>query len=182
MPVGQAWRTQQVLADGTKVVGLTVVLTRDLREVRVVHESSVRADGSPLRVLQTTTIRDSSFRESVTVQFAGPVARYRRVGGAGRLSADVPAPEGAEVRASSEWWFVRNRPEIGASAKFMRFQLSSQQWVPSETRYEGLADLEVGGKKVRANLVRSGESAAWLDDQGAPLRFELGTRTLSLAR
>ncbi len=177
--VGSATLVNKVQTDGTKYVRLTMKLAKGSEPATdVLQESSYNGKGEPVRMLQTT--KNGPVKTSVVVTFTAEGAQVIADHGDGPKTNMVVNPAGSTANPS-EFWFVGKAPKTGDSFEYFMFRLSDQSWQKSKVKFVGKQDIVVGGKRVSANLVQSGEAKAFLDDKGDPYRIEVGGLTLERA-
>ncbi len=177
---GSATMTNKLLEDGSKLVRLSMNLKYQNGEsADVLQESTYGADGEPKRMLQTFKV--GSKKTSVVVTFDADGAQVVVTdGGAGTKTNKVVRPDGV-VANKAEFWFLRDKPRPGQSVDFFAFRVSEQAWAKTRSRYEGKKEIVIGGKKVSAHLVSTGEAKAYYDDAGDLYRFEVGKMTFERA-
>lgn len=84
-----------------------------------------------------------------------------------------PFPKTGSIKSASTLWFVTLRPKVGAKEVSMSLKAPSMKWEQSTTTYEGIRSIVSQGKTVKAHLISSKETKAWLDDKGVPYQIDL---------
>jgi hypothetical protein len=177
---GQATLINRIQADGSKYVRLSMNLRYGNGETaEVLQESSYDQTGKPTRKLQA--VKSSGARRSIVVTFTDGGAKVVEDQGAGPKVSLVSPPDGADTRAVTEFWFVRDKPKVGQTATYYAFRPNQKDWVEIKARYDGMKEIVVAGKRVKAHNIVMGEVRSWVDDQGGPLRIEVAGVTLERA-
>ena len=175
---GTATLTQKLLTDGTKSVNLSMELKTDSLTATLRSESTYSAKGIPLRKFQETQVPSQKIRRTIVVTFDDAGANAVVDLNGKRTTKRVPLPNTANKADLSEFWFLRDKPKVGAVVKAYTFDLESLSWEMIVTTYVGVVDATIGGKKVKANKTESQKGKAFIDDAGVPLRLELSTGAL----
>ena len=84
----------------------------------------------------------------------------------------VPLVRTAPLANSSEFWFVRGKPSVGASVQSYTLDLETLVWEPTRTTYVGPAPVVVQGVSHQAHRIDSRQGSVWVDDAGMPLVIE----------
>lgn len=170
---GTAKLRNEVQDDGGKYVQLSMTLRNPAGQaVTVLQESSYDAKGNPVRKIQVTTFPGGGGKQTVVATFDAKGATVKADAGGKSVSDVVPYPAGKTVRASSEFWFCRDKPAPGAVSTYWRFDLGKQSWVETKATYHGKRQLKIGSKSYDCHLITVGEARAYVDDKGDPLRLE----------
>lgn len=164
---GHATVLKRMLDDGSKYVRLDLTLARSGgKEVHVVQESTYRADGTPVNLSQKVEPSGSA----VTAVF-GPTEVVLTTDG---REKHIAYPDGT-VKATPEFWVVRDRPKAGTRVTYQRLDLVSGHWVATPCEYKGVAKID--GKTV--HRLKLGDTLALLDDAGDPVRIESGPTVMT---
>lgn len=115
----------------------------------------------------------------------GPKALTVAVTANGKTTTKTAAyPKGKSINRASQRWFFNEMPLPGAVSREMVFQ--NDKWAERISRYMGLKEIEVGGKKVKAYELLdrradgSDEVHQWVDKKGMPLRMEFSSSGVKL--
>jgi len=81
-------------------------------------------------------------------------------------------PKGADFQATSHFWFVRDRPKVGATCSYSAFDLGKMDWKTLTDTYVGDVTLTYRGKHVTAHKITNQEITQLLDDRGLPYRVD----------
>ncbi|MCW5936781.1 MAG: hypothetical protein KIT11_05695 [Fimbriimonadaceae bacterium] len=166
---GSATVINQLLPDGGKYVRLSLVMTYENgARADVVQESTYDPKGRPVRFLQTVT--GLGKRNTMVTEFDEAGAHVTI--DPAKPPANVKWPEGP-LDDPSQFWFVKTRPKVGQTVKFLRFRPAKLDWVESAVTYIGTREAVILGKLVTGNVVRVDGADALLDDSGDPLRLEV---------
>lgn len=175
---GMATLLQKVLPDGSKSVQLSMSLQLGASAATLRSESTYDAKGVPVRKFQETSVPSQKTRRTLIVTFDAKGANAVIDLNGKRSTKQIPLPETAERADVTEFWFIRDKPKVGTTAKAYHFDLETMSWELVATTYAGVVELTIGGKKVKANKTSSDEGVAFLDDAGLPLRLELTNAAL----
>lgn len=175
---GTATLTQKLMPDGTKSVNLSMDLKSDTLTATLRSESSYTSKGVPIRKFQETLVPSQKIRRTIVVTFNDEGANAVVDLNGKRTTKRVPLPNTANKADLSEFWFLRDKPKVGAEVKAYTFDLESLSWEMIVTTYVGVVDATIGGKKVKANKTESEKGKAFIDDAGVPLRLELESAAL----
>ncbi len=132
------------------------------------QETHLKSDGQPLRKLQSVV--QGTTRTSFAATFDRREAQWQ--GPPGMPMFKVPAPRDTEIRVRSDFWFVNERPEVGAKWVYHRFVTDKGQWEATVVEYKGPVSISWNGQNVPAHRVVSGDAVADLDERGMPLQLE----------
>ncbi len=174
--IGQAVRSQRVLPDGSKYVQLRLTIPQNIGAIVVIQESTYARDGTPVRRLQTVSRQDPPLRETLAVRFTNTEAAVQIESEAARGSKKIPVK--GDPRALAEFWFLRDKPKLGTAVTYSRFDLTRLEWVETLVTYDRDEKIRIGSHSVLAHVVISGDSVAYLDDEGSPYRVVTKERTL----
>jgi len=163
--------TQKVLKDGSKLVQLAMNLTSPPRTVRT--ESLYAKDGSPVRKFQETVVIGQRTRHQVTATFSVSGARVVIDINGSRETKEVELKAGAKLANPSEFWFVREKPKVGARVQAHTFNLEQMKWEQVTVTYLGPKEIKIGGAKQTAHLITSDKGSAYVDSTGQPVRLVL---------
>ena len=173
--VGQAVASQKLLPEGGKLVQLNMTLASQAgNSVTLRSESTYDSKGAPTRMFHESSTTNPKVKRTVTVSFSKAGAHVVEESGGKRNVRDIPLVEGAPITSKSEFWFIRDTPNIGAVDKRYRFNVSKLEWELVTTTYKGLKTIKVGGKSVQAHELHSDLGTAWVDGKGLPHRLEIG--------
>lgn len=88
-------------------------------------------------------------------------------------------PAGKSIHRASQRWFFNEMPLPGAVSREMVFQ--NDKWSERISRYMGLKEIDLNGKKVKAYELLDRKSDGtdeihqWVDKKGMPLRMEFSS-------
>ncbi|MGI8924942.1 MAG: hypothetical protein ACR2HJ_13110 [Fimbriimonadales bacterium] len=167
--VGRVWITEKLTESGGKVGQFKMQLIKGPQSVTIIEEAEYNKDARPVR----KTFSQEGAGSRVATFSAGVVTVVMEAEGQTETKA-IPIPTSADVRAQSEFWFLRDKPKPGAKSIYHRFDMKELAWVKTQVAYVGSGTLKIRGKAVKAHLTKSGPGKAWVDDHGRPLRIEAG--------
>jgi hypothetical protein len=160
---------------GNKIVRLDMRMSiPGTPAVSVRQESTYEPDGRPVRMLQTIGSDAASQRRTVQATFESRGAVVVASDGDSRVERIVAYPGTQSILAKHEFWFPDKTPEKGTEVMYYRFDLTQLRWTMTKVAYVGRDD-------QGRHRLKQGESVILLDDQGLPLRFELGQLVLRRA-
>lgn len=164
---GTAVVQKRLLDDGSKYVRLDLSMSRaGGTAVKVAQESTYRSDGTPVALSQTIEPKGSK----ITAVF-GPSEVVLTTDG---REKHIAYPEGT-VKATPEFWVIRDHPKKGTRLTYQRLDLVSGRWEATPCEYQGTVRLN--GRVV--HVMKLGDSKAFLDDLGDPVRIEAGPTVMS---
>lgn len=170
--VGSAVMTRQIATDGRLITGVAMTLRSGSQTVTVTQQSEYDEAGYPKSKLQKRNASGAS--ESITVTFNGPVATVVTESKGSTRQFRVTAPTGAEIRALSEFWFIKTPPTIGEKYSYYRFDMTLQRWTKTTVECLRKEEITVAGKTLNAFFVDHGDLRGWSDEKGRPLRLISG--------
>lgn len=170
---GTASLTQRLREDGSKQVLLSIELATGGSKVIVRSESIYSANGMPVRKFQETIAEAQKFRRSHIVTFDAKGANVVEDLNGQRKTMKVALDPKAPRAVLSEFWFLREKPKVGAESNYYTFNLESLTWVLTTSKYVGVVDATIGGKKVKAHKVSTDRGLVFMAMDGSPLRLEL---------
>ena len=175
--VGSAWITTRLIEEKGLSIRMRVELDAGERTITVIEESDYDAEGRPVR--KYARMSPPGEWSMIIATFKNGVATVITEQSAKRHTTRYKAPESADTRAVSEFWFIKTKPKPEETATYHRFDISKMRWLKTVVKYEGLEEITIGGKKISAHLTTlesEGEKfKTWTDDKGAPLKVEAGT-------
>ncbi|HEY3779787.1 MAG TPA: hypothetical protein VGL56_01795 [Fimbriimonadaceae bacterium] len=171
---GTATLSQRRNPQGEKVVEFNAVLDIGENSVTIRSESIFNPGGAPTRMFQnrTTSGKDHSTRE-IIVSFDADGANVVLLENGDRSTKHVTAPATPSRDDASEFWFLRDSPDVGTTSTAARFNLDTLAWDTVNTSFKGTARMTIGKHRVNANITESEEGKAFVDAEGLPLRLEL---------
>lgn len=179
---GTGTLVSKIQKDGSKYVQLTLELrSQDGQIVTIIQESVYDKLGFPVRKLQSTTSPGGTKQTIIaTFDSTGVNLEIRSDGekGTGR----VERPIGKPVAAKSEFWFIRDQIPAGGRTTYYRFDLQTKTWVETVVVYVGDRTITVNGEQLKTHLVTYGDTKAWLDENGDPVRVEMPDSGIVLER
>ncbi|MFW5698108.1 MAG: hypothetical protein ACOCX1_06100 [Fimbriimonadaceae bacterium] len=157
---------------GNKIVRLDMRMSRPgTPAVSVRQESTYAPDGRPVRMLQTIGSDAAAQKRTVQATFESRGAVVVASDGGSRVERIVAYPGTQSILAKHEFWFPGEAPEPGTEEMHYRFDLTQLRWTMTKVTYEGPND-------EGHHRLKQGDSVILLDDQGLPVRFELGQLVL----
>jgi hypothetical protein len=144
-------------------------------DTRVRQESVYDAKGAPVRLLQEVVGSDGRVRRRAVATFDEQGALLVVTEDGKATEKRVPLVRGAPRANAAEFWFLRDRPELGARETAFRFDLNEERWRLVEHVYRGQETVRVGGRATTLHRVDSEAGAAWLDDSGQPVIVQMGS-------
>ncbi len=170
---GTAKLINKVQEDGSKYVRMEMELrSTDGQIANVLQESVYDKSGMPVRMIQNTESKGTK-TQKIVANFERGTVRLR-VTDAGKSSDEtLLIPAGINPAAKYEFWFVRDKVAPGGRTSFNRFDLQTTKWERIEVVFQGVRQITVEGKSVKANLIEIGEIKAYVDDAGDPWRIEM---------
>lgn len=173
--IGQAVASQKLLPNGSKLVQLSLQLTGANGETVSLRSSSTYdAKGFPTRMFHESITGKSKVRRAVTVTFSKTGAQVVEDVSGKRTAKQVPLVKSAPWASASEFWFLRDKPKPGQSDKRYRFNVATLEWELSTTTYTGRKQIDWNAKKIMVHEVKSAQGVAHVDDNGLPIRLDLG--------
>ncbi|GIV02540.1 MAG: hypothetical protein KatS3mg015_1370 [Fimbriimonadales bacterium] len=170
--VGAAKLKQTRAADGGVISQIELRMNAGGSEVTVLQINEYAADGTPRRKYSKQT--SAAGVEVRVVTFRGATATLIIEKGGSTTTRSFSAPAGAEIRARSELWFRTIQPKAGDTETYYRFELNTMTWQKTVVKYEGKKALHVGGKEMSCHVVSVNEMKSYLDEEGLPVRIEVG--------
>lgn len=139
----------------------------DGRKAIVNQENEYSSDGTPIRKVLTQGAK------TISVVFIGRTARLKVEDENGSRETTIGAPIEAEIRATSDLWFVSITPNRGAIHEYHRFDLSALKWVKTTARYVGEEQLSTSIGTIAAHLVEIDQNKTWFAADGLPVRMAM---------
>jgi hypothetical protein len=170
---GEAFLTQKFNADGGKTVEMRLETFSMARPVTVRQTSTYNAKGIATRKIQEIVIPSLRMRRTVIAEFDQNGARAILDRGNGRKVLKAPLVEGSPRFMSSEFWFLKEQPPLGAQLLAYNFNLENLEWDVLETTYvEKIAISRLAS--AHKVTVRNGDrtTVAFFDEEGGLLWFE----------
>lgn len=172
--IGTATLSEHITQTGGKVVNLGMALGPDGQQVIVRSETTYDAKGSPTRVFQETTSEGKEhYRREVIVSFDDDGANVVLELNGDRSTTHVAIDKGDSRQDESEFWFIRDHPNVGDSVSAYKFNPNTLKWDFVKTTFHGSRPMVISGHKVEAYVTDSEQGTAFLDGDGLPLRLEL---------
>jgi len=170
VPTGTLRYSMQVSGKG---LTLRSTLRMTVKGKPVVANESVQVDRTGYPLMKKLHVVSNGKTYDLEVSFTGSVAKASGSGPNGPISLTVPAPEGAPMEVGSAFWFVRDHPKRGVTARFAEFNTVKRDWEILTDTYMGDEVITIGARKVKAHKVKTIHGNEWLDDNGLPYRWEV---------
>lgn len=176
---GTATLSQRLTENGGKYTELGIVIRSGDDTITVRSQTTLDAKGAPIRMFQQT-IRSGSSKSSheVIVSFDQLGANVVIDDNGDRTTKIIQAPNYPSREDSSEFWFVIDHPDVGASVKALKFDMDALKWDVVTTTFRGVRPMTINGQRVIANVADSQQGTEYLDSEGLPLRIEMPNATL----
>lgn len=156
----------------------TSTLTITIGERRIGQTNIVDQYGQQVKVEVHVVKSESLIEKNVATFDVKGNATYERSANGHNFKKVFPLGRKGTRKDASEYWFIRNRPAAMTWSQYYTFSISSRKWQLAKTTYMGKKAVQVGAKKVNANLVVQVEPGdkltMWLDDKGDPLIIDTG--------
>jgi hypothetical protein len=176
---GKATLSQRRNPQGYKIVNLGMVLDNAENTITIRSESTYDPKGAPIRMFQESVVAGKDHhRREVIVSFDSDGANVVLLGNGDRVLKHVSAPASPTREDASEFWFLRDTPEVGSASTAVRFNLDSLTWDTVNTVFRGVRPMTIGNHRVTANITESEQGKAFMDSNGLPLRLELTSATM----
>lgn len=176
--VGTARFTQKLLPDGGKLVQISMELAVGERKATVRQETRYNEKGEAVRMFQETIGGRPGTSRRIVASLSATGADLVVEQGGNRTTHRVPLASGAPRDNKSEFWFVRDRPKPGDVAEFYTFDLGTLEWRIRRIRYVRAAQARLSDRSVPAHELSVEEGRVLVDEDGLPIRLEMGGLTL----
>lgn len=173
--MGRATVTSHLLEAGAKRVSVRTELGTGPQAVVQFMETTYARDGMPTRRI-VTRLGPGALQRSWLMRFGE--SSLELTTGAEPESTQVPYPAGQSLRATSEFWVIRDVPRQGETVRFVSYDPEAGTWRESVVRYIGEQRIQWNQTTVRAHLITVNGDRAWLDARGLPYRIERGDTRL----
>lgn len=161
--------TTVIQANGTKLLTLAMTLKSANGAITVLQESVYAPDGRPLRHTRRTSLASGKLVEFIRADIGSSELKVTVERDGKPVVNKMKLPSG-ELKAVSEFWIVRDKPEAGAKHTFLRFDLTTLSFSKTTALYKGLLPLTLGGRQVKAHVIIEGDATTWLDEKGDPIK------------
>lgn len=118
------------------------------------------------------TIESAGNKAVVDITFDAKGANIKVEAAGKKTTKSVAMPKGSSTIDPSVFWFLRDKPKVGAKVTYAQFDPLELKWVNETVTYKGPVSITFKGKKTTAHLLVLTKSKQWLDDKGMPYRFE----------
>lgn len=172
--VGTARCVQGLLSDGGKQVTISMDIRQGGRQVRIRSEAVYAKDGKPIRKIQETSGSDGKVLTKSVATFTAEGARMIVTASGQTKESLVPLDAKLPRAATSEFWFIRDKPKPGATADYYSFSMTEARWVLRKTRYVDQQEVQLGGRKMRGHVIQDDGGTVISDERGMPLVIEMG--------
>lgn len=180
MKDGIASVSHKTTATGGKIVMLSMQFEASTgRKVRLRTESTYAASGAPTRIFHEAITEKPTSRRQVTVTFTKEGAQAVSDESGKRSVKNVGLVSGAPVANSAEFWFLRDKPKPGQKVLYYHFNVSTLEWVLSETAYIGPTDYKLGKSIVKGHRLLTKRGEFIVDEQGLPLKLQMDNVTMT---
>lgn len=174
---GVATVTNKLNESGGKLVTLEMKLNQGGKTALVTQESDYAPNGRPIRKLQRTRQSGGGLDQTILAVFNKSTVKVTVTNSGKSNSFDVKMPASG-LEAKYELWFLKSKPPVGGVNSFQHFDISRQRWVPTKAQYLGMADVTASGKAYKAHKVKMGDTTAYLDSKGDPVKVIQGQTTM----
>jgi hypothetical protein len=145
--------------------------------VEMTYNFALSATKSIYTVVEDKDRTGTPIKADITMKFAKNNIVYSAIFGKSNFqisaqgrSNTVPYPAGTVRQQPSAFWFIRDHPQVGTTAKYSRLDYSSMKWVKERAVFLGNATVGYHGKSVACHKIAVNEATLWLDDQGLPYK------------
>jgi hypothetical protein len=165
-------KTDDNLLPGGKLAVRAIMEMTGPDGVKVVFDHSARfsAAGRPETSSMVVTSKGKRVRMDATFDAKG--ANVTLDDGNKKTRKSVAAPKGSNTADGSLFWFIRDKPKVGAKIAYAEFDPLTLEWLSQTVTYKGVVSITFKGKKTDAHLLEMTNSKQWLDDKGTPYRIE----------
>lgn len=183
--IGEAYVNHKVGTDGGKTVSMRLELRSPTSRMTVRQESYYDSSAKPTRAVLELLQDGGKKRDALVVNYDGSGAKWVHMKDGQSSPGSASLVQNVSRAVQSEFWFVRDLPEVGTVSKSYVFNLDIRDWEYSTVTYLGPIEFLWQGKKVpahRVKTVRGDRTAeAILDERGLPLKIE-DSKGLTLER
>lgn len=176
---GTAAINQHLNADGGKTVELRIEIISGGKKVHLSSQATYDSKGSPIRKFLETIVPGGQVQRQAIATFDSAGANVVVRTGDGRITKKVPLVPTAPRECLSEFWFVRDKPKPGQTAKSYSFNPDKLEWELTETTFVGTRPITLRGKKVQVHEIDTVQGdrkvVSFLDDRGLPVVVDDGT-------
>lgn len=174
-PIGKATLTQKLLENGGKSVQLSLELNgQGTKTVSVRATTTYDAKGALVRQFLESVGSNPPSRRQITATFDATGAHLVVDDSGARQVKDVPLTQAAPKQDASQFWFIRDKPKLGATTTYYRFDPDAMSWSLNKTVYVGPKDVTFGTSTHKGHLIKDDRSETILDEAGLPLRITVG--------
>jgi len=170
---GTAVFSERLNDKGDKIVNLGITLTSNGDTITIRSESRFNSKGEPLRKYQETSVKGRRGSSQTIAEFDNDGANVVLITNGERTTKHVPLKDKSSGADLSEFWLIRDAPQVGDVVTAQTFNLDKLEWQTTNTTYKGVRPLSVGGRRVTSYVTDSEKGTAFLDKDGLPLRLEL---------
>lgn len=181
-PIGSGFLSHETLKNGESRFEVTMTIQNGPQTYILKQIDRYDAKARPI---ESTTSDQDGTNTTLRKHVFGPKALQISVTANGKTTTKTAAyPKGKSINRVSQRWFFNEMPLPGAVSREQVYQ--NDKWVERISRYMGLKEIELNGKKVKAYELLdrrsdgSDEVHQWVDKKGMPLRMEFTSSGIKL--
>lgn len=138
---------------------------------KIIEEALYQSDGMPISK-KMIGYENGKSRKIETI-FKQTVATYTIYEGNKLIqSKNKEAKIGVDIKATPEWWIIRDRPSVGESCTYQRFDMNLAEWQTETAKYLGIKEINLANRKTSSHFIQSQGLEIYLDQTGMPLRLK----------
>jgi hypothetical protein len=172
--VGTAKFSHTLTASGGVKISVTIQMSAPGGQVTMAMGYEYDAAGNPLKESQTLSAKTgdgkTAMSQSSRATFSGSAATVVKSVNGKESRSTVKAPAGVSIADTSNFWFLKTRPRVGAKISYHTFDSESLKWTPSTTMYVGPVTITISGKTRKVHHIRSitnqRSQDVYVDDRG----------------
>jgi hypothetical protein len=162
--------TATLAKDGTLTQKADVNLMQDGVTMTLKQTAVFAKDGRPVSKSLETKVGEGPIQK-IGVTFGKTKALLVVVNDGVTRKGERLIPE-ESILATPDFWLIRDKPKAGTKITYHRFDMARQDWSKTVAVYHGLVKVEIGGKQSNAHYTQIGDTKAYSDKNGDPLRLE----------
>jgi hypothetical protein len=127
-------------------------------------------DASAMPLVETTIGEQAGTQFKIVINYGATGAKMSVTAGAKHNSKEFPYPKGANLRDRSNFWFIAQKPKVGAVDAYTEFDFETSAWTARTAKYLGDEKIKYHGQLVNAHKILGTTDTMWVDDRNLPYR------------
>lgn len=167
--IGEATHQARIGKDGSLTTVVRMHMGAGTAQVNVTYTDVYDKTGRPISDLRVASMPGSQ-TERVEARYGTKSVSVSTTKGGKTKTVTVPIPKG-NIRVASEFWFLRDKPGVGAVDRYQVFDVDTMKWERESVTYRRAGTIKASsGKEFKGHLLSHRLGDFWVDPKGFLLK------------